>query len=713
MKRLLLAIALILLTIPTLSMAKDRVLNVNTGNNALDNLLLIINNKYTLTKDSIVDKLSAQVYIKGSSKSISRGKVAKYFTNLLPFEAHEDRTTYLEGLCQISYQNPCQLQFTPIAYRSNTRIGKRILNESYQALLPMYSFTRMNDRGSNKSYVLPFSDDGLTKYTFDSRIDTTILDNQQYRIINFSPKRKHHTLGSGFLLVDPDNNVRGMMFSGRVDFGMVDFYVTFEFDKKINKFVAKQNHVSISYKYGGSSGVNEFDCFIDFKALDIKNRSTKRTDNLDLTDIYDQTNAKVSLDTIRPYQLTLHEDSLLTQIPTTSRLHRKNIYMQLPERLVGSSRINAFGNDLKIYGPLDPASFSYDKINGFTIRERLRFSRQYSNGRSILLKPDFGYSFKMEEFRYKITGEWIYNPHRRAGFRITASNNSSEFSSKFKDNVNEVLADTSTLTFKDLGIDYYRRHEAKIEHGIELSNGLMFYTGVSYNYRDPVRHGSRAMSQDKIEALVKSHYADFTPYARLTWTPRQYYYYQDKQKLYIASYYPTFSLEYAKGIKHALGATSDYGRLEFDVQHSIKLDNVRSLSYHVGAGSFFRQKGEYFINYSFFSRSMFPTTWDDHIGGTFNLLDDYWYNSSPGYLQSHLMFESPFMILHKARAISKYVIKERVYFSHLWADGKNVYSEFGYGIGNNYFNLGLFGSMIGFKFNEIGVKASIEIDSHW
>ena len=696
-------------------MARERTHELDTGNRQLDSLLLAVNKNYALSADSIIDKLSAKVYIKGTSRSLHLNKASKYLTNILPFEAHQGRTTAVEAICQISYQNPCQLQFTPLTLRSNGKNGKKVLAESFQALLPMYSFKRMKDRGSNKSYTLPFSDDGLNKYMFEPNIDTIQYDNARHYVINFAPKHEHHTLGIGYMIIDEMCRIKAIMFSGRVDFGKVDYYVTFEEDSNINKLVPKQNHVSISYNYAKQIGVNEFDCYITFNELSVKDKSIKLRDKLNLTDIYDSVYETIDLEAIRPLPLSKEEDSLLniSYAKPINLTKKRNAYQILPERLVGSSNINAFGNNLKIYGPLDPASFSYDKRNGFTIRQKIRFSRLYDSGRSFMLKPDFGYSFGMKEFRYKTSFEWIYNPRRRAGINISASNRSSEFSSKFKDQVNNVLKDTSNIKFEDLGIDYYRRHEVKFEHAIELVNGLMFYAGASYNYRDPVKHGSRAMSQDRIDALVKDHYADFNPYLRLTWTPRQYYHYQNNQKLYIASYFPTFSFEVARGIKNVFHSTSRYGRMELDIHQTINLDGVRNLSYRLGSGYFFRQKGEYFINYSFFSRSMFPSTWDDHIGGTFTMLDDYWYNSSPGYVQSHVMYESPFLLLHHARNISKYIIKERIYLSHLWASGKNAYTEMGYGIGNNYFNVGFFTSFVGLKLHEVGVKASIEIDSHW
>lgn len=694
-------------------MARNRVHEVNTGNKTLDTLLLEINKLVDYQNDSIIDNLSAKVYVKGTSRNIQLGKAAKYLTNILPFEGHEGRITAFESVYQLTYQNPCQLQFTPIVMRTNYKRGAKFLSESFQVLLPIYSFQKIQDNGSSYSFVIPFSDEGLDKYTFIPQIDTISIQDTSYYLIHFHPKHEHHTLGTGYLQVREDNIVKAMMFSGRVDFGMVDYYLTFDFDKDSRKIVPRRNHASISYNYAGQKGVNEFDCVIDIETLSFKSKRHRFKENLDLTEIYNKQYDKPNLDEVRPIPLNQTEDSLLNNDHTKIITKKRKMIQRLPEMLVGSNNFNAFGSNMKIYGPLDPASFSYDKINGFTFRQRLRFSNNSETGKSFVSKFDFGYSFGMKEPRYKTTIERIYNPRKREGIKITAGNRSSGFSSKFKDKVNEVLSDTSSLTFKDLGIAYYRRHEITVEHSYELLNGLMMYTGVSYNYRDPVKHGSRSISNTTIDKLVKGHYSDFTPYLRFTWTPKQYYLYQNNQKLYISSYCPTFSLEMARGLKHVIGSTSDYGRIEFDVQQTIKLDAMRTFSYHAGTGTFLRQKGEYFINYSFFSRSMFPSTWSDHIGGIFTLMDDYWYNSTPTYIQTHIMYESPFLILHKAKSISKYVIKERIYMSHLWAEDKNAYSEIGFGMGNNYFNIGLFSSFIGLQINEIGVKASIEIDSHW
>lgn len=730
-----LSILICIIAIQTMTMARTRMLyeRINTGNAELDSILINLN-KQTEGLDKI-GKLSLNVYIKGESHGVKLGRAAKYLPNTLPFETHEGITTAIESFCRISYQAPCKLQITPLQIRSNNKSGKRILKESSQALLPFYT---LKASSTNNIMVFPFSKDGLEQYNFklkETEIPTKAKDDrteeeygltkkeevltEEEKIIEFTPKREHHTLGKGFVIIDSKNNIKALSFAGRVDFGRANYLIGFDYNDSLKVIIPKKSHVSISYYYSGSTGVNDFDCYFDFNEIAKLDKSQHKTTKLDLTDIYDHALEETNLDSIRPFPLSTKEDSLLNNVIIRTKRER-NLFQKLPEKLVGSNNINAFGTDLKVYGPLYPASIGYDRINGVTLRERLRWSHLYQNGKSIIIKPDIGYSFKMKELRYKFSAEWTYAPRLRGALRFVASNRSSEFSSKFKNDIDAILKDSSNLKykdldlkFKDLGIDYYERHEFKLEHAIELRNGLMFYAGAIYNYRNPVKYGVHKMSQERVDELIDNYYADFDPFIRLTWTPRQYYHYSGNQKLYIASYYPTFSFEFAKGIDNVLGAKSNYSRAEIDVQHTIKLNNQRILSYHVGGGSFFKQKGEYFINYTYFSRNQFPTTWDDNIGGIFNLLDDYWYNTSPGYIQMHVMFESPFMLLHLAKPISKYVIKERVYASHLWADGKNAYTEYGYGMGNNYFNIGVFAGFIGLKNHEIGIKASIEIDSHW
>ena len=132
------------LAMAQMSMAREVIDHINTGNPSLDSLLIAINRNVNYQQDSVVDRLSARVYIKGTSQNLQIGKTGKYLTNILPFEAHKGRTTAFESVYHISYQNPCQLQFTPVALRTNYKRGAKFLRESFQVLLPVYSFKANN-----------------------------------------------------------------------------------------------------------------------------------------------------------------------------------------------------------------------------------------------------------------------------------------------------------------------------------------------------------------------------------------------------------------------------------------------------------------------------------------------------------------------------------------------------------------------------------------
>ena len=124
---------------------------------------------------------------------------------------------------------------------------------------------------------------------------------------------------------------------------------------------------------------------------------------------------------------------------------------------------------------------------------------------------------------------------------------------------------------------------------------------------------------------------------------------------------------------------------------------------------FINQETEYFADFVYFSKNNFPENWNDGLGGNFNLLSRTLYNASDSYVQGHMMFETPFLILKSIPFVSDFADKERVYLSQLYTPQIISYTEFGYGIGNRFFNAGIFGSFHKTGFKQIGVRAAFEL----
>ena len=142
------------------------------------------------------------------------------------------------------------------------------------------------------------------------------------------------------------------------------------------------------------------------------------------------------------------------------------------------------------------------------------------------------------------------------------------------------------------------------------------------------------------------------------------------------------------------------------------------LNYHVSGGLFWRPKSIYFADFRYFTRRNFPDTWDDQIGGVFNLLAGEWFNASDKYVQAHVMYESPFVLFKFLRVnstrkflrvASRYILSERFYLSQLWTPVLPSYTEIGYGIGNHIFNIALFAGFDRWRYDGIGVKFAFEL----
>lgn len=136
-----------------------------------------------------------------------------------------------------------------------------------------------------------------------------------------------------------------------------------------------------------------------------------------------------------------------------------------------------------------------------------------------------------------------------------------------------------------------------------------------------------------------------------------------KRKINLHSLYPTFSVDYERGIKGVFKSTGEYERIEFDLQHQIRLGLMRNIYYRFGFGAFTNQDELYFVDFANFSRHNLPVGWNDEIGGVFQVLDSRWYNSSRRYVRGHFTYEAPFLILRHLMKYTRYVQNERIYIS--------------------------------------------------
>ena len=182
-----------------------------------------------------------------------------------------------------------------------------------------------------------------------------------------------------------------------------------------------------------------------------------------------------------------------------------------------------------------------------------------------------------------------------------------------------------------------------------------------------------------------------------------------RQKVNLGSRFPTFILDYERGIGNVFKSTGVYERIEFDMQHHIKLGLLSNFYYRFGTGFFTNMKETYFVDFVNFRKNNLPNGWNDEIGGVFQALNGKWYNVSPYYVRGHITYEAPFLLLRHLIKYTSHVQNERVYLNMLTMSHLGPYFELGYGIGTFIFDAGVFMSLEHYNKIGFGFKLTFEL----
>lgn len=114
----------------------------------------------------------------------------------------------------------------------------------------------------------------------------------------------------------------------------------------------------------------------------------------------------------------------------------------------------------------------------------------------------------------------------------------------------------SVFDFNQIHLDYFYDLYFNFRHSIEIINGLELSVGLSTHRRKAVKSSklvpltkSRETLNEDIQNKIRNTYLSFAPRVRLEWTPCLYYYMNGHRKINLRSKYPTFSIDWERGIK--------------------------------------------------------------------------------------------------------------------------------------------------------------------
>jgi hypothetical protein len=576
------------------------------------------------------------------------------------------------------------------------------------------------------------------------RIDAVMTDNEHtsYRI-TFTPRNRSYQLVEGYMVIsDRVWSIRELQFSGRSEYLRFHNLIRMGDVDTDSEFLPQRYDLNTTFHFMGNTIDGSYTAMLDYRSIVLKGEEEKEREEedegfftwkgknkYDLTDSYNLQNDttqyytdSLTFDKLRPLPLSLgelhvyekyylHRDTMPVKNSTPSR----QFWGQMGDMLTSNYTVNlnAIGS-VKCSPLINPFLVSYSGRDGFSYRQEFKYNRLFTHDRILRVAARLGYNFKHREFYWRATGDYDYWPRKRASLHLRVGNGNRIYTSEVLDDIKET-ADT-IFDFDKIHLDYFKDFYVDFRHRIEVVNGVHIDVGLSTHIRTAGKKSdftpvgpSSDVGEKEIADKFRNEYRSFAPRIVLSWTPGQYYYMNGKRKVNLHSEFPTFSVDWERGMKGIFKSTGIYERVEFDVQHNISLGLMQTLYYRAGMGAFTDQDQPFFVDFVNFSRNNLPVGWNDEIGGVFQLLDRRWYNASLKYLRANVTYEAPFLIMPRLLKRTRNVLNERLYLGALTMPHLNPYIEMGYGIGTHIFDLGVFVSNINGKFTGVGFKFTFEL----
>ena len=681
--------------------------------------------------NSLIEEYMANLYTKGYVNVKKRN----ILINFVPFmfKLKKGVNEYItESYSELHYTAPYIFDRKVKAYHGTIDKVKNFNTE----MLDYFDINVYSNSIFNVKLISPLSHKAMKYYKYN--IDS--VHNDEYGkllyYISYKPKYNSYQLINGQIAVyDNTWKIKEFIFSGRSEYMNYTNKLQMGHDSSFSEEILPLNfNTDMSFgllgnKFDGSFAVN-----VDYESIKLKEKekavtnATNKKSRFDLTRYYtlrSDTSTYLTTDSsyfagLRPVPLSNKEREIYEQYYSGKESEDMNVKekTEVKKSIFWGNVENVFVGSPQIgkvrFSPLlNPFLLSYDGLYGLSYKQKIRYQRNYSKNRSLKILPMIGYNFNYNELYWNIPISFEYLPNKRGSFTLDIGNGNRIYNSEMLDELKEIP--DSIFDFNNIRLDYFHDFYVDFFHSIEVLNGLSIDAGISIHRRSSIRKFDFGkLNEQPDEAVneidnIRNIYNSIAPQFKISWTPMQYYYMAENRKTNIYSSWPTFSYEYERGIGGILNNSGQHERMEFDMQQTISLGLLQNLYYRFGTGVFTNKKNKYFIAFKNFSRNNLPSGWNDDIGGTFQILDRRWYNSSREYMRAHITYDTPFLMIPYTFKRIPNILNERIYVNILAMNHLNPYIELGYGVGTHIFDFGVFVSNKNGKFHEATIKLTLEL----
>ncbi len=404
-----------------------------------------------------------------------------------------------------------------------------------------------------------------------------------------------------------------------------------------------------------------------------------------------------------------------TEPDTISRRRGKSLVGKI---LTGAKplELGKRGGELSWLG-LIPSRLGFNTVDGFyfgfaPVSYRKTFG---AAGKTVLtVNPEVVWAVNRHVAMGEVTARLRYAPMRRGEFTLSAGSTSRDFNGG-GGGILPIENTIASLYFRRNYLKLYQDNFIEAANTIDLANGLTLSLGAKYSRRrglDNTSDYSFFYRRSRVytpNTPMPDHTAA-TLALNLEYTPRQYYRISEGRKRPVRSAWPTFFVNWQKGVRGIWGSSTDFDHISAGIRQNVALGSpMQRLVYYVRGGVFVNADNLYFPDFRHFNTMEIPLVNNSIAGGnSFQLLPYYRRDTADRYIEAHVAYQARFLVLKLLPWFSRRLWQEGVQVKYLSTPALRNYTEAGYTIGLLW-QAGVFVGFEGAKYRGVGVKLSIPI----
>ena len=371
-------------------------------------------------------------------------------------------------------------------------------------------------------------------------------------------------------------------------------------------------------------------------------------------------------------------------------------------------------------GLLTYKTLNFNAVDGWNISQSLSLTRDYKPGNSLSLVPYINYGFSRKALSATGNVRYTYSPLQRGSIQLNFGKNTVDYN-KANDVINPFINSVASLFFKENYARFYESRFIDLQNGIDIANGLRITGKVRWEkalqlenstsfslFNKEKEYSPNIPGNEEISESSLKDQISLIAGLRIEYTPRYYYRIRDGVKVMSHSEYPSFYIQYDKGLKNIFSSTSDYDYVGAGIRYGKELSSTSSIAYEVHSGWFPNNKQIHFSDFAHAQTQKSPVLLKEYRHAFF-LPGYYELSTSDKFIRGHLSFKAPYIALKYLPFLSNTLWREMIWSSYYTSPQNRNYVEVGYTLLEVLLsaNAGVFAGFKDGKFNGWGINIAL------